>query len=403
VAERLASLVITLLVAVGLGRVLGRRAEPRAAGRARRRAAEKAGSRDAPDVSGAAETSIEVAAATGGSPAPVEERAVLDAPAVGEPEGAEGGSTPAAPDASPVGRVKALVAWFQATALGRFLAKWQADDGPSLAIVLAYYALFSMLPLLLALISVAGFALRDPERLAQLTASIDASFPPDLRDAVRGALDAARDNAGGTGLLSILGLLWSGSGLFGAAQKVLGNVYRVEPRGFVASKVVSLLLTAVFIVMLLLAVAAYGLAEVLGSGPIAQELAQGLGIPVLAQGGRVLAYVVSLAALVVLFIAIYRIVPKADQRLREVVPGSVFAALAFALATQLFPAYLRAFGASFAAYATFGLVLIVMLWFYILGNIVVLGGEINAFTARPHLRDPAHPNRTEAIEGESPG
>src|SRR6266511_815960 len=102
-----------------------------------------------------------------------------------------------------IGRLKGLLARFQQSAVGRFFAKWSEDNGPTLAITLAYFALFSLFPLLLSLTAVVGFLVRDQQTLGAVQVAIASAFPGDLGHEISAALLAARDNAG---TLTVVGL-----------------------------------------------------------------------------------------------------------------------------------------------------------------------------------------------------
>src|SRR5437867_2780007 len=139
---------------------------------------------------------------------------------------------------------------------GRFVAKWNEDNGPTLAIVIAYYGLFSMFPLLLTLSALLGFVVRDPETLTRVEGVIWASFPPGVGVQLSAALLAARKNAGSLGLIGAAGLIWSGSGLFGGMEQAFDNVYRVPLRGLVAQRAVAIVMTLLFTVLIALCLAA---------------------------------------------------------------------------------------------------------------------------------------------------
>ncbi len=297
-----------------------------------------------------------------------------------------------------IGRIKQLIAWFQQSALGRFIAKWSEDNGSTLAIVIAYYALVSLIPLLLAITAVIGFVVRDPGTLRAVENLVITAFPGDLASDLLATVNSARENAGSYGIVAILGLLWSGSGLFGGIEQALNNVYRVPPRSVVSSKLIAIVMTLLFIVLILVAVLASSVTTLL-LNTTQQALQQVLPfqIPGWAFFQAWVGRAVSFLALFLLFVAIYFIVPNTRESLWEVVPGALLATVLFGLATQLLPIYLHYFGSSYRAYAAFGVLLLLVFWVWILGNILVLSGELNAFLCRPELRQtqasppPPHP------------
>ncbi len=80
-----------------------------------------------------------------------------------------------------------------------------------------------------------------------------------------------------------------------------------------------------------------------------------------------------------MFLAVYRVVPNTPLGLADVWKGATLAGVLFVLLNQVFPLYLRLFGGGFEAYKTLGLLLLLMTWLYFLARILVLGAELNAF------------------------
>jgi membrane protein len=97
---------------------------------------------------------------------------------------------------------------------------------------------------------------------------------------------------------------------------------------------------------------------------------------------------VSLAISFVVSLGLYTVVPVARPRWGQVWKGSLVAAVLFVLLGQLFPLYLQVTGSFSAFGATFAFILIMLLWFYLLGQIIVIGAEVNALLgtrgAAPH-------------------
>ena len=89
-------------------------------------------------------------------------------------------------------------------------------------------------------------------------------------------------------------------------------------------------------------------------------------------------YVVALLAAVSLFLVLYRVVPNAGQRLRDVWPGSLTAAVLFVTMAQAFPIYLRLAGQYNRLGAGFGFVSLLVGWFYVLAHVLLFGTYVNA-------------------------
>ena len=83
-----------------------------------------------------------------------------------------------------------------------------------------------------------------------------------------------------------------------------------------------------------------------------------------------------------LFLLIYRILPNAEQTWRSVIPGALASLVLIMLISQLFPVYVKLFPPNHA-YSVFGVFLVLTFWLYLVGIVMVLGAELNAFLEQP--------------------
>src|SRR5581483_8757647 len=132
-------------------------------------------------------------------------------------------------------RARGLAGRLHGSPPGRLFAKWNEDNGSVLAVTIAYYALFSLFPLLVLLTALAGFVVKDLRALAALQQDVVLSLRDDLVREINDALLRARTNPGSLGLPGVLRLLWSRSGWCGAVGQTLDDAYRVPARGFGAA------------------------------------------------------------------------------------------------------------------------------------------------------------------------
>ncbi|MCC7367906.1 MAG: YihY/virulence factor BrkB family protein [Chloroflexi bacterium] len=263
---------------------------------------------------------------------------------------------------------------FYRTPVGRFAAAWgelRAGEG---AVLIAWQLLFSLLPLVVGLLAIVGLVLRNPDRLAALASTISQQFPEQASDLV-GFITETREFGGVIGVISVLGLLWSGSNLFGVMGAVFNRFYGVEDRTFVAQKLVAFIMMAVYTVLVSVSVASTSLTGVVIG---LSENVLPFRIPAFA---FLLGWLISLGSAVLMFLVLYRVVPNARMRLWNVWRGAVLAGLLFVALTQIFPIYLRFLGGGFAAYKALGVFLLLMTWFYFLGMILCLGALVNALNS----------------------
>jgi len=289
--------------------------------------------------------------------------------------------------------------------LGRLLQRYLDDGLPNWAAAVAYHTLVSMFPLLLALTTLLGLVLHDERRLGAVVGGVVRIFPPEAADPLLATLQGTRENAGLLGLLSVVGLIYGGSALFGSLEEVLNRIYRVANRGFLQQKIMATGMLLLFAVLLLLVLAAASVAEML-TGVSRHVVADWQGwlpwLPALVDFGELagrLASGLSLGGAFLLFLLVYWVVPNRSFTIAQLWPGAALAAVLFVAITELFPLYLVYFG-HFNRYGTaFTLLLLLLAWFYFLAHIMLLGATLNAFVEdeqRAGRRRAAAPSEVQA-------
>ena len=239
---------------------------------------------------------------------------------------------------------------------------------------LAYYWFLSIFPGIIFVISVLSFFDIDRQTLeSQIRDLAPGGAVNTFTDTI---FQAIKEPQGG--LLSIGAILavWSASKgvdrLITTANHAYGDF---SPRGFVAARGIALLLTIVLgIGMLLLIVL-----NVLG-GPIITYLANfvlpiDMGQKVLL---TVLRYVVSTILLIGILSIFYRVAPKRPITFKEAIPGAVFGVIVWQLLSVGFGFYVSNFSNYNQTYGSLGSVVILLLWPYFTGLIILLGSELNA-------------------------
>ena len=264
---------------------------------------------------------------------------------------------------------------FQQSRAGQLLKKLQDDRVPNLAVLLAWGTLNTLFPLFLGMLAISGFVLRDQQRLDQLSGALFSLAPGQAATTLRDILSSTRDSAGAASIISVALLLFSGSNFFANMQMVFNLAYHVQDRNFILQRVVALIMLLIVTALLLVSTTAYGLGNAIGSLPIAVPVG-----PVL---GRVVGWSISILSAIVMFLLLYRILPNKSQAWQQTLPGALLATVLFFIILQVFPLYLALFGKGFQAYAAFGVFLLLMFWVYLLGIVLVLGAELNAFLEEP--------------------
>jgi membrane protein len=186
--------------------------------------------------------------------------------------------------------------------------------------------------------------------------------------------------------------IWSASAGVYATIEQLNRVYGVKDRrGFWKAHGIAILL---MMVCVLLAIASLSLAIV--GGVVQSWLASIVGrIPALLIFFATLRWFILAVALLVALAVIYRFGPDANVGFRLISPGNLVAATLIVLASVVFRVYVSRFGNYGATYGNLAAVVVLILWMYLFGIALLVGGEINAILRpdKPRRSGPNDPER----------
>lgn len=247
------------------------------------------------------------------------------------------------------------------------------DRVTSLAAELAYYFMLSIFPLLILILSILPYLSIDKqEAVSFLTKYAPGETGSILQDNV---LSIISEPQGGLLTVGILGTIWSASNGMMALMRALNLAYDVdETRSFIKARLLSIVLTIglvlVFIVTLVLPV--FG-------DVIIDALSSALNLPSSTEVlFRILRWVIAVAIMACILAALYRFAPNKHFPFKEVIIGALIATVGWQVISLAFAFYVSNFGNYSATYGSLGGVIILMLWFYLTGIILLIGGEVNA-------------------------
>ena len=273
------------------------------------------------------------------------------------------------------------------------------DDLSGLAAELAYRFFLSLFPFFLFVAALGGFAadLFDTDNPTDgIIDLLGESVPQDVASVLRTQVDAVIE-ARNVGLISIgiLGALWTASSGIGTLIKGLNRIHAVkEHRPFWKRFAVSIGLTLLAGGSLIVAFLVLIIGHVYGL-KIANEIGmEGLAAQLFTLSRWPLVIVAVLTAVAFLYWA----APNAKLPFRWLTPGSALFTSAWLLLNYLFGVYLANFGSYNTTYGALGGVVIVLVWFYLTGFLLVLGAEVNSLfhvtRERPERGAPAAPDRS---------
>lgn len=244
-----------------------------------------------------------------------------------------------------------------------------------LAAQLAYFFLLSLFPLLILVMTLIGYLPLDEQSILDALSSVIPSESMAFIEAnIRMLL-----NQQNTGLLSIgiLGTLWSASNGVNAIIRAINRAYQVEEtRPFLVSRFVAIILMFAMIAVIVVAL----LLPVLGR-MIGVYIFSFFGLSDdFIQFWNTFRWVISAIVFFIVFLALYRLAPSRNIHLKNVVPGALFTTLSWQLTSLAFSYYVETIGDYSATYGSLGAVIVLMIWFYMSGIIIIIGGTINAVT-----------------------
>jgi membrane protein len=262
------------------------------------------------------------------------------------------------------------------------VAGWIADRAPSMGAALAYYTLFSVAPLLVVVIAVAGWFFGADAARGAVMEQIDGLVGQEGAVAIEGLLRAASDT-GDSLTAVIVGLLTTLIGattVFNELQDDLDRIWKVPPSkrpsgiwGLLRARFLSfgMILGIGFLLIVSLAVSA-GLAA-LGRwwGPLLEGWEYVL---------KAINFVVSFAVVTGLFAMVYKIMPSVTIRWRDVWVGAAVTALLFTIGKTLIGLYIGHSGLT-SAYGAAGSLVVVLVWVYYSTQIFLLGAEFTKVQA----------------------
>lgn len=251
------------------------------------------------------------------------------------------------------------------------------DDVFGLAAQLAYFFLLSLFPLLIFLVTLLPYL---PITQQDLLSVISDFAPGQTMHLIETNLAEIMNQQNGK-LLSfgIIATIWSASNGINAIVRAFNQAYEVEEsRPFLIARGMAILLTfgmvLVFIVALLLPVFGRQIGLFLFT-----EL--GLSEQFLT-AWNTFRWLVSSLILLVVFICLYWLAPNKKFKCIKALPGAIFATVGWILSSLAFSFYVSNFGNYSATYGSIGAIIVLMIWFYLSGIIIIIGGEINALISK---------------------
>lgn len=250
-----------------------------------------------------------------------------------------------------------------------------ADDASHLAAGVAYYAVLSLFPLSLGLIAILGLFLPSETLQEDLFEFFQENLP--------GYEDVLEDNIkdvirlrGTLGILSIVGLFWTASAMFGAISRAINRAWDIhQDRPFYLRKLRDITMAMGVSVLFLLSLGASSVSEIVGN----------IDLPIMETAATWGATCVAFSLDFAIFLLLYKFIPNTRTLWRSVWPGALLATILFVIAENLFIFYLSNVADYESVYGSVGSIIALLVWVYVSAFILILGAEFSSEYGR--LRD----------------
>ncbi|GAP98981.1 YihY/virulence factor BrkB family protein [Leptolyngbya sp. NIES-2104] len=264
--------------------------------------------------------------------------------------------------------------------------KWDQDNCPGMAASLSYFALFSLFPLLMVILSIIGKLIAPgTEAFQGIEQAIQRYLPPEVHELIKGTVISLNQNSVGAGVIGFVVLLWAASAVFGILRSSVNKIWRSSSRisesgspakmmlFFVANKLFSFVLvlgTALLLVASLISsIVIKGILKLFSTF---QETVSWLQIDP-SQLTRGLETSASFLILAIAICILYKTLPSSYVSWRDVWLGALIVASLLVGLQQLVSNSVISIGSHFLSYGVIGGVMILLLWIFLTCQIFLFG------------------------------
>ena len=263
-------------------------------------------------------------------------------------------------------------------------SRWNDDNAQRLGAALAFYTVLSMSPLVIFVIAIVSLVFSRSSAQGLLLAQVQSLIGTSGRDAVALMLANGQHHATGlfSSLLGFVTLIFGASGVFGELRSALNKIWKVTPQD--TSNLTTLARERLFSFGMVISVGFVLLVSLVASTALAAvtKFFSGL-LPLPAAFWVILNFVVSFAAVTVLFGLILKYVPETKVQWSDVRVGALFTALLFTFGKLLLAFYLGRMSPG-SPYGAAGSLVVVVIWVYYSAQIFYFGAELTHVYALSH-------------------
>jgi membrane protein len=270
--------------------------------------------------------------------------------------------------------------------------KFKEDNTTLLAAALSYYFLLAIFPLLIVGFSIIPyFNISADQAMGFFETILPAEIASLFEENIVNLVEQPR---GGLLTVGIIGALWSASNGINAFIKSSNEAFDVEEtRSFVVVRLISLGLTIGLIISVVVAILLPVMGDViLDLISSITGITTGMGIVL-----QISRWAISIILLTTFIMLLYRFAPNKKLPFKHIVPGALLASLLWQIISFGFSIYVSNFGNYSATYGTLGGIIVLMIWFFLTGLILMLGASITVLYHRYKIRNAPDLNKAANI------
>jgi YihY family inner membrane protein len=263
----------------------------------------------------------------------------------------------------------------------RALVKYDETDGEQRAASFAYYAFFAMFPLILLLITVGtSFLGSQTQATSQIIGFVSKQIPLEPEDVkvVINTIQGVVSSRKSAGIIAFAVLAWSALRFFQALVRGVNRAWGTKEYSWWRLPIKNLFMTAILASALLLGVVAPSVLKVIEELYWKHSREIGLDFGFVWYLFDYARLIIQMLVLFYGFAMFYKFAPQRRTLFREVWGAALFVTISLELLQRLFVLYTKNIGQFNAVYGTFGSVVALLLWIYLSGSIIILGGCLSA-------------------------
>ncbi len=272
------------------------------------------------------------------------------------------------------GRILIILKFSWAVIKDAYFNTFFKDNVSLMAAAISFYAVLSIIPLLLVFISVSGYVLESSEQAFQQVSDFLIAVIPSSATSIIEFLHNFVQKKNVFGAIGLVGLIWAGSRIFAVVEDSVNVVWKVEEgRAFWKSKILSLGLVPASVLTLIMSILLTAIFTIATKRTVPII---GLSISELTFFWRLLQLIIPILASIILFTLIYKFLPNRHIPLLSALVGAIVAAVFWEAAKILFDIYVQKYASYTKVYGSFGTLVIFVFWIYYSAFILLVGAEV---------------------------